>query len=187
LQDLGKARAVMAGSARHGAGGHEGIENSLLGRLGHGFEEQVDIAFVEDAQTYEGSRLVVLENVPGGEPKGHVAAAMSPEGSKPRKADAGAADDALELPVAQRDVSGRYDDDGALFCGFITDLGSGRSEPAVRETQIARAAEIGEDEHAQVKARLLKLDLAGRGTNAALEAETAHPAARADGAGFDMG
>src|SRR5918993_1704749 len=177
----------MSVATGHGTGGDERIENGLLGGISHRLEEQVDAVLVQDADIDQRRVLVVREHIGCCEAERNVTTAVAPEGSEARESDAGAADDTLQLPVTQRNVRGRDDDDRALLHGTFLYLNIRRSDdPAIRKAQIAGPSEIGQDEYAEMKILATEGDPPGRGANAALEAEGAHAAARTHRADIEM-
>src|SRR4029079_13601334 len=107
--------AVMSGAAGHGSRCNERIENGFLRSVRHGLEEKVDPVLVEHAAADKIRLLVMRDQVRGGESERDVAAAVTPERTQARKSDAGATDDAQELPVGERNIGRRNDDDRALF------------------------------------------------------------------------
>src|SRR5215212_4163259 len=152
----------MPGTAGHGAGGDERIQNGLLRGIGHGLEEQVDAILVEDVDVDQGRFLIVRKNIGRRKAERNVAAAVAPEGAEPCKADAGAANDALELPVAQRNVRGCNDDDRALLGGVSLRVGLGwGDDPAVGKAQVAGTPEVGQDENTQMTASAVEIDTPG--------------------------
>ena len=131
---------MMSGAAGHGSRCDERIENGFLRSVGHGLEEKVDAVLVEDAAVDKIRLLVMRDHVGGGEAERDVAAAVAPERTEPREPDAGAADDALELAVAQRNIRRRNDDDRALL-GALCDrccLGGATILPSGRRRSPAR-------------------------------------------------
>src|SRR5829696_2403307 len=127
----------MSGATGRGAGGDKRIENGLLRGIGYGLEEQIDVILVQDTDIDQGCLLIVQENIGRCKAKRDVAAAVAPERSEARESDAGAADDALELPVAQRDVCGCKDDDRSLLSGTSFHVSiRWNHDPAVGKTQI---------------------------------------------------
>ena len=110
---------MMAPAACHRACRDERFEDGLLRGIGHGLEEEVHAVLSEDAEIHESGFLVMRQDVAGCEAERDIAAAMTPEGAQSRQPNARAADDPLELPIAQWDVRSGNDDDGAFLRGSL--------------------------------------------------------------------
>ena len=137
---------MMSGAAGHGSRCNERIENGFLRSVRHGLEEKVDPVLVEHAAADKIRLLVMRDHVRGGESERDVAAAVTPERTQAREPDAGAADDAPELAIAERDIRRRNDDDRTLLGLMRSGCCPGRRDnSAVGQAQVAGAAEIGQD------------------------------------------
>ena len=118
----------------------------------------------------------------------HLAAAVPDERAKPRQTHAASLDDALQLPVAQRNVGGQYDDAAApVGLVFVQRAPDVLANGAMIDREIAQPAVIGLNEHAQRVDAPVQLDPPRRGAHTALEAVAGHAAPAAHSALLKFG
>ena len=118
--------------------------------------------------------------------KGNIAAAVAEERADSAKGGRGPPRDAPELPIAQRKVCGKHNDDGALLRLFTAPrakpFGDLASYMAAADDEVARHAEVAHDQRADGILLAVHRDKARSGADAALEVHTYHAGAAADGA-----